>query len=67
MNNLNDLYADRALAFIHRHQAATYYLEQKQGMPSMETDAYLLKEVVRQCGSLTIDQIHNGHAEAFFG
>ena len=43
MNNLNDLYADQALAFIHRHQAATYYLEQKQGMPSMKTDAYLLE------------------------
>lgn len=46
-------------------QAAIYYLEQKQGMPSMETDAYLLKEVVRQCGSLTIDQIHNDTLKPF--
>lgn len=46
-------------------QAAIYYLEQKQGMPSMETDAHLLKEVVRHCGSLTIDQVHNDTLRSF--
>lgn len=50
---------------ISLEQAAIYYLEQKQGMPSMETDAHLLKEVVRHCGSLTIDQIHNDTLKPF--
>lgn len=50
---------------ISLEQAAIYYLEQKQGMPSMETDAHLLKEVMRHCGSLTIDQIHNDTLKPF--
>lgn len=37
--------------------AAAHHLTTKEGMPSWETDYYLLKLVVALCGSLTIDQI----------
>lgn len=41
--------------------AATKYLEQKleKGMPSAETDAYLLEPLVGMLGSLTLDEICN--------
>lgn len=40
-------------------QAATQLIEHKEALkrPSVETDAHLLKEVVKICGSLTIDRI----------
>lgn len=37
--------------------AAAHHLVSKEGMPSWDTDFYLLRPVVEICGSLTIDQV----------
>lgn len=48
-------------------EAATKYLEQKEerGMPSAETDAYLLEPLVQMLGSLTLEEICNDTVAPF--
>ncbi len=48
-------------------EAATKYLEQKEarGMPSAETDAYLLTPMVQMLGSLTLEEICNDSVAPF--
>lgn len=59
--------AQPALPAVTLREASTKYLEQKleKGMPSAETDAYLLAPVVEMLGSLTLEEICNDTVEPF--
>tara|TARA_R110000851_G_scaffold333531_2_gene514939 strand:+ start:17007 stop:18227 length:1221 start_codon:yes stop_codon:yes gene_type:complete len=52
---------ESALPVVTLEEAAAKYLEQKveKGMPSAETDAYLLEPVIEMLGSLTLEEICN--------